>query len=178
MNSVVPGAIVERRISAVARPQHGSRSSSAARIWRDVDLDVRERGRAERDHDVVGPAASGRPARSRSSRPPRARARAAPGCPSRERASARRGPIEHRGSWSTPITPSPRSAKDSASGRPTRPRPTTATLPDMRRSLTCGARRGTGGRPLHLPELGHHARRAHLARCPRAERRVRRDYGP
>src|SRR6187200_2799232 len=32
------------------------------------------------------------------------------------------------GSRSTPITSRPRSAKDSASGRPTRPRPTTATF--------------------------------------------------
>ena len=38
-------------------------------------------------------------------------------------------------SRSTPITWSPRSAKDRASGRPTRPRPTTATLPGMPVSL-------------------------------------------
>src|SRR5436190_20239754 len=39
------------------------------------------------------------------------------------------------GSRSTPITSRPRSAKDSASGRPTRPRPTTATFIAKRLAL-------------------------------------------
>ena len=81
--------------------------------------------------------------RARSSSQPvalRARARAAPGCRSPRTASARpRSGRARACSRSTPITSSPRSANDSASGRPTRPRPTTATLAAMRRQSTSGA---------------------------------------
>src|SRR5215213_10596014 len=60
-------------------------------------------------------------------------------------------PVSENGSWraeswsstgcrrSTPIVVRPRSANDSARGRPTRPRPMTATLASMRRSLRAPA---------------------------------------
>ena len=79
-------------------------------------------------------------ARSRPGR--RAPARAAPGCRSRGTACGRRRPARApRRSRSTPITSRPRSANESASGRPTRPRPTTATLCMAQRGYAAARRR-------------------------------------
>src|SRR5689334_21853657 len=55
-----------------------------------------------------------------------------------------------RGSLSMPMTSRPRSANDSASGSPTRPRPTTATVVDMGRKPT---RSGPAAQELLAQEL-------------------------
>src|SRR3954447_26548354 len=61
----------------------------------------------------------------------------------------RAAPTESRTAWflSTPMTLTPRSANDSASGRPTLPRPTTAAVGVMAESL----RGGAAPRPLAIP---------------------------
>ena len=90
-----------------------------------VDLDVRERGRAERDHDLARARGVRRRGLTATAARRRARARAAPARRSLRTASVPSPTAPSRvASLSTPITARPRSANDSASGKPTRPRPT------------------------------------------------------
>ena len=124
-----PGATVERRISecpgASTPEQVVERRADVAH----VDLDVREGGRAERDHDVARAAAASA-TRSDSVRRPLACTRSSSSCAPVSANGIR--PVAHgvRGARGRCRSRSPAGRgrrSDSASGRPTRPRPTTAT---------------------------------------------------
>ena len=112
----------------------GSSASSAVRISRDVDLDVREARGAESEHDVAR-VRGVLDALRQLQRVPRAHAvEQLLGVPLLERHHAGAHALDARVSRSTPIVATPRSAKLSASGSPTRPRPTTETSYGRRRS--------------------------------------------
>src|SRR5918992_453663 len=106
--SVVPGATVERRISEWPSRRTGSRSSTARRIC-DMSISMCTCEGVPSVRTMWSAPAASCTARARSKRPAASWSSTA-------------------GSRSTPITSSPRSANDKASGSPTRPRPATATL--------------------------------------------------
>src|SRR5215211_6368463 len=134
-HSVVPGATVERRISEWPSRSTGSRSSITPRTC-EMSISMCTCDGVWSVSTMWSALAASCTARVSSSLPP-----------STTRPSTSSVPVSENGirpadSWSstscwrsTPIVRRPRSANDSARGRPTRPRPTTATLASMSGSL-------------------------------------------
>src|SRR5918992_5383849 len=127
-HSVVPGATVERRISEWASRSTGSRSSTTRRIC-DMSISMCTCDGVPSVRTMWSARPASCTARVRSNRPA-ARTRSSTSCVpvSRNGICPEATCSSTAGSRSTPITSSPRSANDRASGNPTRPRPTTATL--------------------------------------------------
>src|ERR687896_862690 len=132
--SVVPGATVERRISEWPSRSTGSRSSTARRIC-DMSISMCRCDGVPSVSTMWSARAASCTARVRS-KLPAASTRSSTSCVPVSLNGIRPAATcsSTAGSRSTPITSSPRSANDRASGNPTRPRPTTATLV-MGRSL-------------------------------------------
>src|SRR5215210_7900712 len=138
-HSVVPGATVERRISEWPSRSTGSRSSTTPRTC-EMSISMCRCDGVCRVSTMWSARAASWTARVSSSRSPSM-------TPSRSSCV----PVSEKGIWravswsstvcwrSTPIVSSPRSANDSARGRPTRPRPMTATLASIERSLRAPA---------------------------------------
>src|ERR687895_1252754 len=133
--SVVPGATVERRISEWPSRRTGRRSSTTRRIC-DMSISMCTCDGVPSVSTMWSARAASCTARVRSNRPA-ASTRSSTSCVpvSRNGICPAATCSSTAGSRSTPITSSPRSANDRASGSPTRPRPTTATLAAMRCSL-------------------------------------------
>src|SRR5918999_723012 len=127
-HSVVPGATVERRISEWPSRSTGSRSSTTRRIC-DMSISMCTCDGVPSVRTMWSARAASCTARVLS-KPPAASTRSSTSCVPVSLNGIRPAATcsSTAGSRSTPITSSPRSANDRASGRPTRPRPTTATL--------------------------------------------------
>src|SRR5215211_896301 len=138
-HSVVPGATVERRISEWPSRSTGSRSSITPRTC-EMSISMCTCDGVWSVSTMWSARAASWTARVSSS-DPAAMTRSSSSCvPVSEKGICRAESWSSTVCWrSTPIVVRPRSANDSARGRPTRPRPMTATVASIRGSLRAPA---------------------------------------